>query len=242
VIAEVVRGGARGAFAIDAAARSIGSMPAILSSPKRPRGNALPPVIAFVGPTGVGKTSSLVKLGRRLREAGRKVVFASLDPLALGALERATGIESDVDRGEVPLAIVRDLGDLRRALRRGGGADAVLLDTPGLSPRDDASIDELARELSRLRPLFELQTLLVLPATDARGTLRLASRAFARTRPDGAVLTKLDESDEPAAALEELSRARLPLAFLADGQDTRAHLVRPTPERFADLVLRGRLG
>ena len=53
-------------------------------------------------------------------------------------------------------------------------------------------------------------------------------------------LTKLDETDEPVTLLETVTRARLPIAFLTDGMDTRRHLDRPTRDRFADLALRGR--
>jgi flagellar biosynthesis protein FlhF len=241
VLAEVLRSGTRGAYAIDAATQVLARSVPILRSPKRPRRHERPPLFAFVGPTGVGKTTSLVKLGRRLGEAGRRVVFASLDPVSLVSLERVNDVASDVDRGEVPLVLVRTSDDLRKCLRRAGAVDAVLLDTPGLSPREEERLDELARELARCAAPCDLTTLLVLSAAAGRGALRLTTRAFARFRPDAAVLTKLDETDEPAAAIEALVRARLAAAFLCDGQDARAHLLRPTGEALADLVLRGRL-
>ena len=75
----------------------------------------------------------------------------------------------------------------------------------------------------------------------SRASLALCTRAFARTAPTGCVVTQLDETDQPAGVLEEIGRARLPVAFLCDGQDVRGHLARPSPDRFADLFLRGRL-
>ena len=239
ILSEVLRADARGAFAIDAAAAVLARAVPILPSPKRPRAHARPPLFAFVGPTGVGKTTALVKLARKLRESGRRLVLASLDPCSLGALERAGGLASDVDRGEIPLALVTSGEDLQRLLRKSGAVDAVLLDTPGLSPREEQRIDELRRELVRCTASTEPQVLLVLSAAAGRGALRLTTQAFAPLRPDGAVLTTLDETDEPAAAYEALVRARLPLAFLCDGQDTRAHLFRPTGESLSELVLRG---
>jgi flagellar biosynthesis protein FlhF len=241
VLAEVLRGGARGAYAIDAASEILARALPILPSPKRPKRFQRPPLFAFVGPAGVGKTTTLAKLGRRLRAGGRKVLFASLDPLSLGALERVGGLESDVDRGELPLELVRDAADLERLLRRAGAVDTVLLDTPGFSPREETRLDEAARELARFSGPCELETLLVLSAASIRGALRTLLSAFAPFRAQGAVLTKLDETDEPAAACEALLRARLPLAFLCDGQDTRADLVRPSGEALAELVLRGHL-
>ena len=241
VLAEVLRGGARGAYAIDAALEVLARAVIILPSPKRPRRHEKPPLFAFVGPTGAGKTTALVKLGRRLSAAGRRVFYASLDPFSLASLERVHDLAHDVDRGEVPLALVRGAEDLRQGLRRAGAVDAVLLDTPGLSPREEERLDELARELARAAAPCEPTTLLVLSAAAGRGALRLTTRAFAPFRPDAAVLTKLDETDEPAAAYEALVRARLAAAFLCDGQDARAHLLRATGEALSDLVLRGRL-
>jgi flagellar biosynthesis GTPase FlhF len=242
ILIEVQRAGARGAYAIDAAAALLARAVPILPSPKRPRAHERPPLFAFVGPTGVGKTTALVKLGRKLREAGRTVAFASLDPISLDAIERAGGFASDVDRGELPLALVRTAEDLTKLLRRAGAVDAVLLDTPGLSPREEQRIDELRRELVRCTATCETQILLVLSAASGRGALRLTTQAFAGLRADGAVLTKLDETDEPAAAYEALVRAHLSIAFLCDGQDTRAHLFRPTGEALSELVLRGHIG
>jgi flagellar biosynthesis protein FlhF len=199
------------------------------------------PLFAFVGPAGAGKTTALVKLGRRLRQAGRRVLFASLDPLSLATLERVGTLADDQDRGELPLVPLRAADDLKRQLRRAGTVDTVLLDTPGLSPREEGRLDELAREHARVAAPCELTTLLVLSAASGRGALRLVTRAFAPFRADGAVLTKLDETDEPGAAFEALVRARLAAAFLCDGQDARAHLLRPSAETLSDLVLRGRL-
>lgn len=241
ILSEVLRADARGAFAIDAAAAVLARAVPLLPSPRRPRRGERVPLFAFVGPAGAGKTTALVKLGRRLREAGRRVLFASLDPLSLATLERVGSLASDVDRGELPLEPVRSADDLRRLLRKAGSVDVVLLDTPGLSPREEERLDELARELAAVAAPCALTTLLVLSAASGRGALRLATRAFAPFRAEGAVLTKLDETDEPGASVEALVRARLAAAFLCDGQDARAHLLRPSGEALSDLVLRGHL-
>jgi flagellar biosynthesis GTPase FlhF len=241
VLAPVLSGGVGGAYAIDAAIEVLARSLRVLPSPKRPRRGAARPLLAFVGPTGAGKSTAMARIGRRMSAAGRRVVYASSDPSSLTAFERLNGLDADVDRGEVPIGMVRGPDDLRRLVKRHGAVDAVLLDTPGLSPRDTEHLDELARVTARQVEGFEGATLLVLPATSNRGALQLAIEAFRRFRPAGSVVTKLDETDEPGATVEILARAELPVAFLCDGQDVRAHLVRPTPEILAELVLRGRL-
>jgi len=238
IVRSVVRGGARGTYAIDFAARLIGATFRTQASPRR---SGAPHVIVFVGPPGGGKTTTLAKLGRRLEAAGRGLAYASFDPQSLTALERVGGRETDVDRTEIPLAAVRTATDLRRFLRRAQDAQVVLIDTPGFSPREEREIARFAEELARCRQPDHFETYLVLPASTSRGSLGLASTAFAPLAPDAAVLTKLDETSEPAAALETLLATALPAAFLCDGQDVRGNLVRPTRDHFADLLLRGKL-
>jgi len=240
VVRKVVESEARGAFAIDEAARVIGRSIPILPSPKRRPGEG-PQVFAFVGPTGSGKTTTLAKLGRKLAAAGRRVVFVSMDPVGMTALERVGGVDADVDRAEVPLLAIKNASDLKRVLRKAADAEVVLLDTPGMSPRDAEELDRLAREVDRIGARHSLDVLLVLPATNSRASLSIACQAFACTAPTACVVTKLDETDEPVAALEEVLRARLPLAFLCNGQDARDNVVRPRPGSFADLCLRGKL-
>lgn len=241
VLAQVLRRGVGGAFAIDAAIEVLAHSIRVLPSPKRAPRGAPRPLLAFVGPTGAGKSTAMARIGRRMAAAGRRVAYASSDPASLTAFERLTGLDADVDRGEVPIGLVRDPEDLRRLVKRAGPVDAVLLDTPGLSSRDVEHLDELARVTARLAEGFDATALLVLAATASRGALQLATEAFARFRPSGCVVTKLDETEEPGATVEAVVRARLAVAFLCDGQDVRGHLVRPTPEDVAELALRGHL-
>lgn len=239
VLRAVVGSDARGTFAIDAAARVIGGLFQIQPSPRRAAG--APYLIAFVGTPGSGKTSTLAKLGRRLQGVGRRVAYASFDPQGLAALQRVGGLESDVDRTEVPLAAVRRASDLRRFVQRAGAPDVVLVDTPGFSPRDERELARFADELARARTPERFDCYAVLPATSSRAALRLACDALAPLAPDAGVLTRLDETSAPAPALECLREADLPVAFLCDGQDVRGHLFRPTRDHFADLLLRGKL-
>ena len=230
---RIVRGvraaDARGAFAIDAAVDALGQ--AFRFDPA-PRMVDAPHVLAFVGPTGGGKTSTLAKLARKLRGAGRDVFLATLDPSSAGG---------DLDRTELPLHVVRDVAELHAEVVRAGGADLILVDTPGLSPRDEAGLEAIGETLRDIGRLGTARTYLVLPASASRAALGLATRAFQRTRPSAAIVTKLDETTEPGAALEEAQHAGLPLAFLCDGQDLRGHLARAGADRVADLFLRGHL-
>ena len=250
VVRAILASGARGAFAIDAAAEELGRSFA-LEAP--PRLADAPHVLVFVGPTGAGKTATLAKLGRKLQGAGRDVLFATLDPFSVSGFGNASGhgniggygharsLGMDLDRTELPLEVVRDADGLRDLYVKRGGADIVMVDTPGLSPRDGVALGEFAETLAKIARLGSAHVYLVLPASASRAALALATAAFAGMGPTAAVITKLDETTEPGGALEEAQRAGLPLSFLCDGQDVRSHLVRANGNKIADLFLRGKL-
>lgn len=229
IVRGVLAADARGAFAIDAAVAELARAFRFAAPPLRAQA---PHVVSFVGPTGAGKSATLAKLGRRLAGAGRSVFFATFDP---------SSARTDVDRSELPLQAVRDVDDLHERLVAAGGAELILVDTPGHSPRDRDGLEALAVQLRGVSRLGTPHTYLVLPASASRSALGLATRAYRRTAPTAAIVTKLDETGEPGAALEEAQHAGLPLAFFCDGQDLRGHLARAGAERVADLFLRGHL-
>ena len=244
ILTQVAASGARGAYAIDVAARAIGEAFPVHKSPRLNReagaGNG-PHVLTFVGPTGAGKSATVAKLGRRLVQAGRRVAFASLDAVGTSALETVGGVTADLDRGEIPLVAVQNATQLRRFLRRARQADVCLIDTPGLSPRETDRLNTLAAELSGVGSNTPMDVYLTLPAPSSRGALDLVVRSFRRLGVSAAVITKLDETDEPGGALELCLDRHLPLALFGDGQDVRRHLMRARREWIADLFLTGRL-
>ncbi len=220
---------------IDLGARVIGEL---LSVAPAPRATGRTRLMALVGPTGVGKTTTIAKLAHRLTAAGRRIALATLDGYRAGAADQ---LRAFTERLELPLWLGGPEGELGDELARAGDLDAVLVDTTGRSPADRAGLELLERQLASAGRGADTTTYLVLGANASRPALLAAQRAFAGLRPKGVILTKLDETPEPATALELALRSRWPLAFLCDGQDVDKHLLRPTPDRVADLVLLGRM-
>jgi len=238
IVTAVVASGKRGAFAFDVAARAIEEDFRPSASPRR---DGTTRVIAFVGPTGAGGTTSLAKLGRRMARSGRSVVFASLDPAGAATL---TGIAWGFDERrhpEIPCVAIRTAAEIDELIDTWHGVDAILLDLPGVSPANTERLAHLERILGAVGKRVALDTYLVLPATTSARALGRAANAFCAFDPRGAVITKLDETSEPTAALEQCQSNGLPVTFFSNGQDLENDFLRPNPRHFSDLMLRGRI-
>lgn len=240
-LAHVKENGARGAYALDAAAQFLGAHVGVAPGPRLPSrmaGQPLQPcVLAFVGPTGVGKTTTLAKIASRMARVGRRVTLVCMDTHRPGAIAQLASFAALM---QAPHEVAADAAALERVLARSGDRDCVLVDTTGRSPRDAQALAQLARSLEG--GSARLATYLVLSAASTASAIAEAHTAFAPTRPEAWIVTKLDETRAPAPVLEAAAARRVGVAFLCDGPDVGSHLERAHPERLADLFLRGRLG
>jgi flagellar biosynthesis protein FlhF len=190
----------------------------------------------------VGKTTTLVKLGTRLVQAGRRIALVSMDGRSVAGRAQ---LEAYARLLQAPVVAADDGAKLARAVAQSRHVDVVLVDTSGRSPRDAEALQRLGAELESTRDPGAtapgLDVYLTLAATAGRPSLDETLLGFAAARPTALVLTKLDETREPAHVLEFAHASGLPAAFLCDGAEIAAHLHRTTPDRVADLFLRGRL-
>lgn len=196
-------------------------------------------VLAFLGATGVGKTTSLAKLSARLAHAGRRVAIATLDGGRVGALEQIRAFGESIG---VPAAALDDPGAFGRVLSVHGPAryDVVLVDGSGDLAGDIAALEELRENLDPARAGLEVLT--VLPAGAAPAALASVTSAVETLAPIGAIVTKIDETEEPLPAMEHADGRDLAIAFLSNGPDIGRHFHRASAERFADVALIGRIG
>ena len=232
ILRRVTASGGRGAYALDIAARELSTQVAIAPSPKAPRGARFANAIAFVGPTGVGKTTTIAKLSSRLVQAGRRIGLVNLDTQRAGADRQLAEYGKLL---QVPVDRASSADKLQVILERSRHLDLVLVDTTGHSPQD-------AQLLQRMQAdLVGPAAYLVASAATAESVLQDIGRGFGVLDPKALVVTKLDETRCPAPILEFAAGAQLPITFLCDGQDISGHLHRPTADSFADLFLRGRL-
>lgn len=171
-------------------------------------------VVAVVGPTGVGKTTSVVKIAARfaLRHGPDSVGLISTDNYRIGAREQLLTFARILG---VPMHTARNAEELQEGLDRLSQRKLVLIDTAGMSQRDV----RLAAQFQTLQSCgANVKTLLAVSAASEIGALREIIQAFSAAAPVGCVLTKMDEAASIGAALSALIESELPLMFLADGQ------------------------
>lgn len=171
-------------------------------------------VVALIGPTGVGKTTTLAKLAARFaaRHGIRQVALICMDHYRIGAQEQ---LYTYGRRLGVPVYTADDGASLTARLNELGDCKLVLIDTAGLGPRDTRLPAQLAELAQSNRPL---STYLVMAANSPAPDLEQTVKRFGATSLAGSILTKLDESTRLGAALSVLSRHQLPLAYVCDGQ------------------------
>jgi flagellar biosynthesis protein FlhF len=171
-------------------------------------------VMALVGPTGVGKTTSIAKLAARfaLKHGHRHLALVSTDSYRIGAREQLNTYARILD---VPMRTAANAEELHVALNALSDKRLILVDTAGMSPRDV----RISEQLSMLRAGNKrVRTLLTLSATTQQASLGQTIELFSAARPDACILTKVDEAVSLGGALSAIIQSRLPLAYVTDGQ------------------------
>ncbi|MFJ3460794.1 flagellar biosynthesis protein FlhF [Achromobacter spanius] len=180
-------------------------------------------VYALVGPTGVGKTTTLAKLAARCvaREGREQVAMLTTDLFRIGALEQ---LQIYGRLMGVPAHSVRDAGELRRILAELGNRKIVLIDTTGISQRDRLVAEQASMLCNAGKPV---RRLLVLNAASQGDTLDEVAHAYRNGVGEdvaGCIITKLDEATRLGAALDTAIRHRLPIHYMSVGQKVPEHM------------------
>jgi flagellar biosynthesis protein FlhF len=173
--------------------------------------------IAFVGPTGVGKTTTIAKLAvYAMEELQRPVSLASIDGYRIGAAEEIRRYAEIVG---CPWLLARNPSELRRFIDRQPLNHLVFVDTPGRSPVDVDAIRDLMPYLER-----GMRTVLVLAANNRESAVRASLDAFRPLDYERLILTKLDETPGTGAIAGIAACSSIPLSYVCLGQDVRQDL------------------
>ena len=193
-----------------------------------------PRTIAFVGPTGVGKTTTLAKIAATLSlREGLKVGLVTADTYRISAVEQ---LRTYAEILGCRLEVAGDPATMKKVLADCDGLDAVLIDTPGRSQNDADSLADLRTIMDAARPH---ETHLVLAGTAAERVLLREAEAFAGLGPDRVVLTKLDEAVAFGMLVSVVRRIGRRISWVTTGQEVPRDVEWATGSRIADLVLGG---
>jgi flagellar biosynthesis protein FlhF len=187
-------------------------------------------VEVFVGPPGVGKTTTIAKIAAQERaRRGRKLGLVAADGFRIGAVEQLRMFAEIIGS---PFKVARTGADLEAALS-GGRRQPVLVDTAGRSASDGVARD-LLQVLARRS---DVRTHLVLAADTPAVTARRIFDAYEEARPTRLVLTKLDETESLSPLVSLLRDRQLPISYLGTGQRVPEDLNRATAQLLAASVL-----
>ncbi|HEX4130159.1 MAG TPA: flagellar biosynthesis protein FlhF [Pirellulales bacterium] len=188
--------------------------------------------VSLVGPTGVGKTTTIAKLAAnyRLREK-RKIGLITVDTYRIAAVEQ---LRTYADIMDLPMQVVSTPREMRQAVRAMAHLELVLIDTAGRSPKDEVKIQELKSFLAEAETD---EVHLVLSVAAGASTLRRTAECFADVGTSALIFTKLDEANSFGHLLPLLRDCRLPISYLTDGQNVPDDIAAAERSRIAQLIL-----
>jgi len=189
-------------------------------------------IVALVGPTGVGKTTTIAKLAA-LYTIGRKarVALVTVDTFRVGAVEQLKTYSRIMG---VPLEVASNRTELEKAVESHADKDLILIDTVGRSPKDAATIESLRAMLDLP---FAVETHLCIAATTREKELHGILDSFGALPVSRILFTKLDESSSFGTLLNLQIEKKLPLSYLTKGQRVPEDIEPATGRKIAELIL-----
>lgn len=171
-------------------------------------------VVALVGPTGVGKTTTIAKLAAHFRLKERKRVgLITVDTFRIAAVEQLRAYADIID---LPMEVVSTPDEMRQAMTRLSDVDLILMDTAGRSPRDETKLRELKEMFAEAMPD---EVHLVLSATCGASHRARMLQQFAEVGVTALMLTKMDEAHGLGSLLSLVRASRIPVSYLTNGQN-----------------------
>ena len=189
-------------------------------------------IAAFIGTTGVGKTTTIAKLAARLMlKAGKKVGLISIDNYRIGAMEQ---LKTYANILGIPCFPAFKKKDLLFALKRMEGTDVILIDTAGRSHYDRSKIDELK---SMIADDLGISSHLLLNVSTANSEMTRTAANFGALNFHSYIFTKIDEAQTHGSIINQLMDLNRPISFITTGQNVPEDIDKASKKKILKLLL-----
>ena len=190
-------------------------------------------IVALIGPTGVGKTTTLAKIAARfVLEQGVSAALITADTYRISAVEQ---LKTYSDILGLPLEIVYSPNELRLAIRKHEEKQLVLIDTAGRSQHNEYQMKELQ---DLLKTNSRIEKHLVISSTTKNRDAQDILEKFSVCRPDRIIFTKTDETNSTGLILNLLYKKEIGLSYLANGQSVPDDIVPADADKLTEILLR----
>ncbi len=197
---------------------------------------AKPYVIVLVGPTGVGKTTTIAKIAASMKLFhSRDVALISADTYRIAAIEQ---LQTFANIATIPMSVVYSADDMRNAVLKYQKKELILIDTVGRSPKNSRQLEDLHRFIEAAAP-NEVHLVMSLAAS-SRSLMSIADN-FRVMKPNRLLFTKSDESTGPGVMLNVIYKYQIPVSYLTTGQVVPNDIVPATHNAITRLVYKGAL-
>lgn len=195
-----------------------------------------PKIVFFMGPTGVGKTTTIAKLSSKLMlEKKKKIAIFTADTYRIAAVEQ---IKTYANILSIPVEVVYEKADVEKHLPKYKDYDYILVDTAGRSHKNKEQVDDL-KTLFEAFAKYDILTYLVLSATTKYKDLKKITSLYEDISEYGLIFTKLDETDAIGNVLNVKLDTGMPLAYISYGQNVPDDIEIMNPQVIAKQVLGG---
>lgn len=193
-------------------------------------------VKAFLGPTGVGKTTTIAKLASLYAlEKKVDVGLITMDTFRIAAVEQLKTYARIIG---VPLEVAPDKASFQKSLQRMAAKDVIFVDTPGKNCRDD-------QYLQGLKDCFDLsvpvEVSLLLSMNSSEDSLRQTGQRFGKLPYDRIILTKIDECPQAGFVFNIIEQLAKPVSYMTNGQNVPFDIEKASPAKMARLIVRNTL-
>ncbi len=190
-------------------------------------------IVMFIGPTGVGKTTTMAKLGaiHSLRE-GNKVAFITIDNYRIAATEQ---LKKYAEIMRIPVHVVSDQRNFREVLAK-EKADIIMVDTSGRSHNNDLKIAEIKSFADSIE--YDFEKILCVSASTKKGDLREIFRSFDVMQFNSVIITKVDETSFIGNVIDVADKYNKPISYFTDGQEVPNDIHIAEPDGIVNMIIR----